>query len=333
MNRHHPIARAPYRVSALLAGATLLAAAAVVNTTLARRAERRHPPAGKFIDVDGVRLHYLERGTGEPVVFIHGNGAMAEDYEISGVLDLIARNHRVIAFDRPGFGFSTRPRRRIWTAHEQGSLLRKALRQIDAARPVIVGHSWGTLVALSMALEEPEDTAALVLLSGYYFPSARADVALGFWPAIPVLGDVLRYTVAPLLVWLLTKPILRKVFAPDRVTAAFKAEFPSALTRRPVQIGATATDTTLMIPGAAAMLHRHAELTMPVIIMAGSGDEIVATDRQSKRLHAEIAHSEFHIIAEAGHMIHHIAPEQVADGIREAVAAATAGRDDARLKA
>jgi pimeloyl-ACP methyl ester carboxylesterase len=328
--RSHRITRTPQRANTLVAGVALVIAAALLNSALARRAERRHPPTGKFIDVDGVRLHYLERGAGLPVVFLHGNGAMAGDFEISGVFDRIAHHHRVIAFDRPGFGFSARPRQRIWTAQAQGELLRKALRLLGAAQPVLVGHSWGTLVALAMAVDEPEETAALVLLSGYYFPSPRAEVALGFWPAIPVLGDVLRYAIAPLLGWVLMSPILRKIFAPDTVTAAFKARFPSALTLRPSQIRASAADTALMIPSAAALRHRHGELTMPVVIMAGSSDEIVATERHSRRLHAAIAHSQFHPIAGAGHMIHHIVPDQVADAIRAAVAAAGSAGDSSK---
>jgi pimeloyl-ACP methyl ester carboxylesterase len=313
--------------TAIAVGGVVLAATALLNSALARRAERRYPPKGKFVTVDGVRLHYLEHGTGSPIVFFHGNGATAEDFAISGVLDRIARHHRVIAFDRPGFGFSARPRQTIWTAAGQGALLRKALRRIGVEKPVLVGHSWGTLVALAMALDDPGGTAALVLLSGYYFPAPRAEVALGFWPAVPVLGDVLRCTVAPLLGWLLMSSILHKIFAPDAVTAAFRSRFPAALTLRPSQIRASAADTALMIPGAATLLHRHGELAMPVVIMAGSDDEIVATARHSRRLHAEIAHSQFHPIAGAGHMIHHVVPDQVADAIRAAVAAAAEHRD------
>ena len=60
--------------------------------------------------------------------------------------------------------------------------------QLDVSRPILVGHSWGTLVALEMALDNPLDTAGLVLLSGYYFPTARADVALAPWPAVRSLA-------------------------------------------------------------------------------------------------------------------------------------------------
>jgi hypothetical protein len=69
------------------------------------------------IEVDGVRLHYSDRGAGQPVVLVHGNAVAGDDWNTSGVADLLLRDgHRVIAFDRPGFGHSGRPRGRAWTA-------------------------------------------------------------------------------------------------------------------------------------------------------------------------------------------------------------------------
>src|SRR5688572_12489016 len=109
----------------LLAGAAVLAAgvaAAAWNNARARRAERDHPPRGRFLEVDGVRLHYLERGAGPPVVLLHGNVVTAEDYLWSGVLDRVAERHRVVAIDRPGFGYSDRPKGWLWTPAEQAGL-------------------------------------------------------------------------------------------------------------------------------------------------------------------------------------------------------------------
>src|SRR5512132_2626822 len=118
----------------LLAGAAALAAAAVWNNVRARRAERDHSPAGRFVEVDGVRLHYLERGTGPPVVLLHGNVVTAEDWVLSGVLERVAARHRVVAFDRPGYGHSDRPRGSAWTAATQAGLLREALRRLGVER-------------------------------------------------------------------------------------------------------------------------------------------------------------------------------------------------------
>src|SRR5690349_18419793 len=189
------------RNGAVLAGsvAAAMAGMALWNTYRARKVEREHPPRERFVTVDGVRLHYLERGGGRPVVFLHGNVVTAEDFELSGLLDLAAeRQCHVVAFDRPGFGYSDRPPGAMWPPARQADLLRQAFTRLGIERPIIVGHSWGTLVALALALDHPDAVSGLVLLSGYYHPTLRADVPLFSLPAIPVIGDLIRYTVGPL---------------------------------------------------------------------------------------------------------------------------------------
>lgn len=85
----------------VIAGA--LAMAAVTNHRLAKRAERRNPPSGGFIEVEGVHLHYVDRGDEPPVVLLHGNGSMIQDFATSGLIDLAARDRRFIVLDRPGY--------------------------------------------------------------------------------------------------------------------------------------------------------------------------------------------------------------------------------------
>jgi pimeloyl-ACP methyl ester carboxylesterase len=302
------------------AAAGVLAATAVTNLALAREAERSHPPEGKFITIDGMRLHYIERGTGPVIVLLHGNGAMAGDFVLSGLFDLLAKDYRVIAFDRPGFGYSERPRRRIWTADAQAAIFHEALLRLDVPRAVVVGHSWGTLVALALALRDQVRTAGLVLLSGYYYPGVRADAAVLSWPAIPVLGDLLRYTISPILGRLMAPMVYRKLFAPAPVSTRFENEFPLELAVRPSQIRASAAETALMIPGAASLADHYSELSIQ--IMAGRGDKIVSSDRQSGRLSAALPQNTFRDVPDTGHMLHHIVPEEVAAVIREIADAA-----------
>src|SRR6185436_13383151 len=125
-------------------------ASALFNRWLAQKAELRNPPLGRFVTVDGVRLHYIDRGTGTPLVLLHGNGSMIEDFQSSGLIDLAAKKYRVIAFDRPGFGHSARPRSTIWTPEAQADLIAGALKEIGVSPAVVLGHSWGTLVALAL---------------------------------------------------------------------------------------------------------------------------------------------------------------------------------------
>lgn len=299
----------------LLAGAAVLTAAALWNNARARRAEHDHPPSGRFVEVDGIRLHYLGRGTGSPVVLLHGNVVSAEDYVYSGVFDELAKRHRVIAFDRPGFGYSARPQGTLWTPAAQARLLREAFAQLGMERPVVVGHSWGTLVALAMALDAPDAVGGLVLLSGYYKPTARLDVAVAAPPAIPILGDVLRYTISPLL-GRATLPInLKAMFAPQSVPDRFRRDFPYGFPVRPWQIRAEAQDAATMVQAAASLRARYGDLKLPVTIMAGTEDKIVDVGSHAVWFHEAVRGSQLRLVPGMGHMFHHAVPEQVVEAI------------------
>ena len=290
-----------------------LAASAVLNRVLAKKAERRNPPMGRFITVDGVRLHYVERGTGSPLVLLHGNGSMIQDFVSSGLVDLAAKKYRVIAFDRPGFGYSERPRSTVWTPAAQADLINAALMQMGVFQPLVLGHSWGTLVAVALALKYPRNIRALILASGYYYPTVRADVLVLSSPAMPLIGDVLSYTISPILGRLLWPLLLRKIFGPKRVPKKF-AGFPEEMTMRPSQIRASAAETALIIPAACSFREDYGRLKMPVVIVAGTEDG-VSEAQQSAELHRDIAHSTLRCIPNTGHMIHQTATAEVMSAI------------------
>src|SRR5450830_154929 len=207
----------------LLLGAAGMAAAFLYVQARKAQVERQHPPAGKFVEVDGVRLHYLEQGQGPTVVLLHGNGVTADDFALSGVLDALSERYHVIAFDRPGFGYSERPGGTSWTPEVQARLFYQALHQLRVERPIVLGHSWGTLVALAMALEFPRYVRGITLVGGYYYPGPRLDAVLGGLPALPVLGQLWRYTLAPLLGRLMWPRLAQHMFAPAPVPRRFAA--------------------------------------------------------------------------------------------------------------
>jgi pimeloyl-ACP methyl ester carboxylesterase len=304
-----------WRAPALLAAAGLAASFLYVQAKK-KTAEQHNPPAGKFIEVDGVRLHYLERGEGPALVLLHGNGLFAGDFELSGLMDLAARNHRVIAFDRPGFGYSERPGNTSWTPEAQARLVYNALHELRVERPVVVGHSLGTQVALSMALDYPRYVRAIALIGGYFYPSARLDAPLASLPAIPLLGQMYRYTVAPLLGRLMWPGLVKRMFTPEATPDRFD-RLPVWMALRPGQLGAAAADSAMMIPAAARLSKRYAELTMPVALIAGSGDLVANAEYHSVRLHEEISHSELTLEDGVGHMAHYAAPARIMAAVQK----------------
>jgi pimeloyl-ACP methyl ester carboxylesterase len=306
----HPVAAG---VAAVVAALTI---SALVNRLIAKKAERDNPPRGKFVDVDGVRLHYVEAGQGEPLVLLHGNGSMIQDFASSGLLDKAARKYRVIVFDRPGFGYSERPRLTVWTPRAQADLIYKALTKIGIARAIVLGHSWGASVAIALALKQPKLVIRLILIAGYYYPTVRSDVLFS-WQAVPLIGDIISHTVSPILARMMWPILMKKIFGPSRIPKKF-AGFPKELALRPSQLRASAAESALMIPAAFAMHKDYAALTMPVAILAGEDDKLVDTDKQSARLHRDVAQSTLHRVARVGHMVHQSATDVVMAAIDQA---------------
>jgi pimeloyl-ACP methyl ester carboxylesterase len=203
----------------------------------------------------------------------------------------------------------------MWSPAQQADLFRQAFVKLGIERPVVVGHSLGTLVALALALDHPDAVSGLVLLSGYYRPTLRADVPLFSLAAIPVIGDLIRYTVGPLFGAALLPLATKGMFSPVPVPERFAKGFPHGMPIRPSQIRAEAQDTATMGSAVAAMQRRYRELRMPVVIMAGTMDRIVDHRKHSVRLHEEIAQSALRLVAGVGHMLHYAVPEQVVDAI------------------
>jgi pimeloyl-ACP methyl ester carboxylesterase len=291
----------------------LVAAVVLANIAIEFIARWRNPPIGEFLDIDGVRLHFIMRGDPDapPLVMFHGNGVLLQDLTISGLVDAASKKFRVICFDRPGFGHSSRPRTFIWSPDRQAELFAAALTRLGVERMLVLGHSWGTLVALAMAASrDGKRVKGLVLISGYYFPTWRFDVWFASVAAVPVIGDVLRYTISPISSWLGLPLFAKKTFAPKLVPEIVKKEYPRLMLIRPSQLRAVAEDSAFLLPSAAMFTMSYRRLKCPTAIIAGREDEIVDSE-QAVRLQKVMPHAALMLVPEAGHMVHYFVADQI----------------------
>lgn len=312
------------RAMKLLAAAAVTAASALVVREAARRAEARHPPTGDFLEVDGVRLHYTVEGEGPPLVLLHGNGSMIADFASSALVREASLRWRVFVFDRPGYGYSTRPRGRRFSPQAQADLFAKAFAKLGLDRPLVLGHSFGALVAAALGIRHPEAVRALVLVSGAYFPTPRLDAMLFGIAAVPVLGDFLRHTVSPVVSRLIWPGLMRVIFGPRPEPASFREGFPKGLALRPGPLRASAAESLDLLQATAALAPHYADLSMPVVLVAGGEDRMVDTASQSGRLHRRIPGSRLVVLPGLGHMVHHGASSAVAAAVLEAERLASA---------
>lgn len=300
----------------LAGGAAALAGAAIFNHLSAKAAEREFPPIGQLLEIDGVTVHYTDSGgTGEAIVLIHGNGSLVQDFIAAGLVSRLAATHRVIAFDRPGYGYTTRPDDRDWTAEAQAALLAGAARQLGVTRPILVGHSWGTLTAIAWAQAFPGEVKALALLAGYYYPTLRPDALSLNIVKIPGIGAMFANAWAPMQARLIGPLGNKMVFSPAEVTDSFIDGMPFGLILRPSQVRASAEDGLQMPANVARLGKRYAELTLPIAVLWGDGDKLVIQADQSQRLVDELPTATGTAMPGVGHMIHHIDPDAVAAAI------------------
>lgn len=315
MSRRYRRSSAGPRAAAI--GVAAILATAALTRYLTTRAEANHFPGGKLLTVRGQKVHFIDEGSGPCVVLLHGNGSMIEDYEATTLIETLARDHRVIVFDRAGFGVSTRESGGTWTPEREAARLSAILEQLDVRNPVVVGHSWGTMVALSLALKDRAKVAGLVLLSGYYYPTTRLDVALQTPASLPVIGPILRHTILPLMSRLNAPLVIKHMFAPMPVPLLFSRLYSVPMASRPTQLKSVADDTTTMPASAARLSQHYSEIETPVRIIAGADDKIVTTADQSVRLNRELPNSEIQILDGVGHMTHHARPDLVVAAVNE----------------
>jgi len=304
----------------LLAAAIGLGASAYLSRTMTRRAQAAHPPHGSFVVADGVRLHYSRHGdpANPALVVLHGNGTMGVEMELSGLVEMAARSFQVFVFDRPGYGYSDRPKGRSYTPEAQAGLILTAMRELGIESPIVLAHSWATMVACQAAIRAPASIRALVLVSGYYTPSLRLDTPLLGAPALPVVGTLMRHTLSPLLGRLMWPLAVKRIFAPAHVTETFKTRYPVWMSLRPLQLLASSSEAAMMPIQAAKLMRRTADLTVPTMIVAGEKDRLVMTSWQSKRLHERLAVAALRIVPGEGHMVHHTATSAVMDAVHDA---------------
>jgi len=145
--------------------AAIFAALVAIGRLLFPRWEKidwaRAPRPGKLIDIDRVRLHYVEAGGGEAVVVIHGLGG--HTFSFRHTIPALAKRFRVVAVDLKGFGFSERPKGGDYSLTEQARLMLRLMDELGIEHATVVGHSLGGEVAMRVAAAAPERVDALVL--------------------------------------------------------------------------------------------------------------------------------------------------------------------------
>ena len=280
--------------------------------------ERLVPPDGRYLEVEGARLHYVDRGSGPTIVMIHGLGGQLRNFRYA-MLDRLAETHRVILLDRPGSGYSTADEGTTPGIADQAAIVGRFIATLGLDRPLLVGHSLGGAVALALATQRPELIRGLALIAPFTQPQSVPVAFIGLAVIPPALRHVVAETVATPLGQLTTARTVAAVFAPEAAPADFATRGGGALSLRPAAIAAAAADLAAAGDEIAAIAASYPTLTVPTAILFGRGDAILSATLHGTRTAAAIPGARVELI-DGGHMLPITQPDRTAAFVRDAAA-------------
>src|SRR5919202_3590396 len=256
--------------------------------------------------VNGTDLFYQEQGRGTPVLLIHGTGALGDLWMIYG--RRLAAHHRVIAYDRRGYGRSSGPPATNLRQHTADAAA--LLIALDAVPAAIVGHSLGGTIALDLALEHPELVAGLVAIE----------------PPLPIQGlpdlAVVKLVLTMLLLRLIglqrraAEVFLHWVYTDTSGVSAFE-RLPGAAQAVAEETGAILADMGAGLPAHLAP-ERLAPITCPVTLLAGERTQPFLA-KSVRTAAAHVPQSQLVIVPGVGHVLHVDRPDAVVTALEQMI--------------
>jgi len=266
-----------------------------------------HPSLQRIV-VDGAELEYEERGTGEPVLLIHGS-LLADAFAPVLAEPALTERYHVITYHRRGFAGSARPEGEVSIAR-QAADARSVLAHLGITQAHVVGHSYGALIALQVALDAPDAVHSLALLEPPLFavPSGEQFIATVFAPGVERYGTGDRAGAV--------ETVLRGVAGGDGL-AALQGTVPGALA-----LAETDADTFFLTELPALQVWRFGQeearrITQPVLAVRGADSDAVAPvfSEGIAQLRGWLPQAESLVVPDATHGLPFMNPHGLAEGL------------------
>jgi haloalkane dehalogenase len=265
-----------------------------------------YPFAPRYVEQDGLRVHYVDEGSGPPVLLLHGEPTWS--YLYRRVIPELTPTCRAIAPDYLGFGRSDKPLRLEDYSYDlHAGTIRRLVEELDLRNLTVVVQDWGGPIGLRLAVEQPERVARLVIMNtGVDAGSAPSDEWLRFRAFVRRHG-------ADLLPERLVRLSCVRPLA-DEVEAAYGAPWPTPESKAGVLAFPELVPTEPDHPSAAAMLRVRDALTRwerPALVLFSDSDPIFSPRHAEQLARLIPGAGEPEIVANAGHFLQEDAGEEV----------------------
>ncbi|MDP9326012.1 MAG: haloalkane dehalogenase [Candidatus Dormibacteraeota bacterium] len=268
----------------------------------------------RYIEQDGMRLHYLDEGSGDPIVLFHGEPTWSYLYR-KMIPPLVAAGHRCIAPDYFGFGRSDKPQQQSWYTYDRHvASMKRLVEELDLRDATAVVQDWGGPIGLRVATEMSERFARLVILNtGLWRGQNRMSDA--WW----AFHDFVERVKPDLPIGLLVSRVCAVEPAPE-VVAAYEAPFPEPDSKWGAVAFPMLVPTSPESPGAAEEieLNRRLEAWEKPALVAFSDSDPMFTTRTGERFAERIPGAGPLVVIEgAAHFLQEDKGEEVAAHIVE----------------
>lgn len=278
------------------------------------RIEQAYPPAGKRLELDQFELHYVEAGGGTAVVLLHGSTTNLRDFTAS-IFDPLARHCRVIAFDRPGHGYSSYPQHFWINPAEQAAAIRDGLKKLGIERAVWVGHSWAGAVVMAGLLEFPQEVTGGVLLGGAAYSWEGGVDWTNHLADVPLAGPLFTHALLAPAGRLLMDGQIAAAFVPNDPPPDYRRRTAIDLILRPSHYRINGRDVRLLSAFLEKQSKRYQTIRQPLLMIHGETDDIVPAWNHADRLIKLLPQAELVKLPATGHAPHHVHTKEVADRI------------------
>ncbi len=247
------------------------------------------PLDATYANVDGIRMRYLDLGQGEPVVLIHGFASALETW--ATVWPSLLADYRIIAMDLKGFGWTERPEG-DYSPQAQAQLVLGLMDHLGVERAAVVAHSWGSSVALQMALAAPERVTRLALYDAWVY-----------FEQLPTFFVMARASgIGEILTWLFYKErpadkMTAAFYDPRWVNEAFAEEVAHALDRPGTEAAALAAIRDQRFED---LQDAYRTITQPVLLLWGREDKVTRL-HFGERLVNHLPNAKLIVYGQCGH--------------------------------
>jgi len=276
----------------------------------ALEAEKSHPPLGEIVTIDGTNVHFHRQGHGPAVILIHGAGGNLRDMTFQLAAKMAARNE-VIAFDRPGHGYTDCLHHRGESPAEQADLLHAACLKIGLKSAIICGYSLGGAVALAWALRQPEFVRGLLLISAVTHPWPGKIGTLYSTAAHPLTAPFVIPALSVFASDTMVQSTVQSVFHPKLAPDGYLEYVGAGLSLRPHSIRANARQVWRLRAHMVEMAQHYPRLTLPIEALHGDDDRSVYAEIHAQQLAATLPQVIYTALPGIGHSPHHHSHDEI----------------------